>query len=345
MRKVKLFYKIAKQYFFYKTGKPTPFICVYNVTHKCNLSCPYCAIASDCLKDKKMNNLLLNSGKKEVGTSLSKEIIEKIASTGVSVLTFSGGEPLLREDIFELAAMAKKKMLVSLYTNGLLINENNLRKLDVFDTIMVSLPEISSKNFRTKKEINRLNKSFKLLRGADANVGVSFVITKNNYFLIEDVFNYSRDVADFIFFNPVHYAPDFFPSKEEAIVIQKKILKLKKENPRFVSNSLNFIEKFEDYFARKQVSNKCLAYDFYLSVLPDGNLQGCCEPIVAGNILEYNINSLINEGKKEKKKITERCQFKQMMGGCGQPSYLFNQNIKDSLISGFNLFCKLFSNR
>ncbi len=88
-------------------------VVVWNITSQCNLKCRHCYIeATESAKDNEMT------------TQEGKDFIDNLAEMKVPVLMFSGGEPLVRPDLFELAAYAVEKGLrIVLSTNGTLIDE------------------------------------------------------------------------------------------------------------------------------------------------------------------------------------------------------------------------------
>ncbi len=95
-----------------------PFLVVWNFTYKCNLNCKHCYSDSG------------NSSKMELSTNEAMKVVDQIADFGVTSLAFSGGEPLIRKDFFEVAHHAVDAGLyVSLATNGTLLTEENVRKL------------------------------------------------------------------------------------------------------------------------------------------------------------------------------------------------------------------------
>ncbi|TRO51186.1 radical SAM protein [Candidatus Bathyarchaeota archaeon] len=95
-----------------------PFLVVWNFTYKCNLKCKHC---------------YSNSGfdpKMELSTEEAMKIVDQLADFGVTSLAFSGGEPLMRKDFFDVARYAVESGLyVSLATNGTLLTEENAIKL------------------------------------------------------------------------------------------------------------------------------------------------------------------------------------------------------------------------
>jgi radical SAM protein with 4Fe4S-binding SPASM domain len=98
-----------------------PFEIVWNFTYQCNLRCKHC------YEDA-------GSGKRtELSTEEAKQVLDKlskIAGIGLPALSFSGGEPFIRRDFFEVAAYAKKRIgYVSIASNGTLITKDNAKKI------------------------------------------------------------------------------------------------------------------------------------------------------------------------------------------------------------------------
>lgn len=94
-------------------------VVVWNVTRACNLKCVHCyARAVDHTYEKELNH--------EQGLSL----IDDMAAFGAPVLLFSGGEPLMRPDLVELASYAVSKgMRAVISTNGTLISKDKAKEL------------------------------------------------------------------------------------------------------------------------------------------------------------------------------------------------------------------------
>jgi len=95
-----------------------PFLVVWNFTYRCNLRCKHCYSDSG-----------INSSR-ELSTEDALKVVDQLAEFGVTSLAFSGGEPLMRKDFFEVARHAVESGLyVSLATNGTLLTEENVQKL------------------------------------------------------------------------------------------------------------------------------------------------------------------------------------------------------------------------
>lgn len=107
-----------------------PFLVVWNYTRSCNLKCKHCYedAGPEPLPD-------------ELTTEEAKRAIDEFEEAGVVAIAFSGGEPLMRKDIFEVAQYAKSKgFFISIATNGVLITKDVARKMKrVFDYAEISL--------------------------------------------------------------------------------------------------------------------------------------------------------------------------------------------------------------
>lgn len=87
-------------------------------TNKCNLKCEHCYQDAD------------EAGSRELSTAEARAMIEQIAAAGFKIMIFSGGEPLMRDDIYELVAHAAACGLRPVFgSNGTLITDEVAAKL------------------------------------------------------------------------------------------------------------------------------------------------------------------------------------------------------------------------
>ena len=92
-------------------GMSPPRLVAWEVTAACNLSCPHCRVEGRRSGD---------GGDGELSEAEGAKLIEQLAAAGVSSLILTGGEPLLRADVFDLArAGCRAGLRVLLATNGL----------------------------------------------------------------------------------------------------------------------------------------------------------------------------------------------------------------------------------
>jgi len=96
-----------------------PITIVWNFTNKCNLNCLHCHQDSSPM-----------STYPELTTSQAFKVIDNMSNAGVAILTFSGGEPLLRRDLFDAIERATENgMLCTIASNGTLMTKEFAEKL------------------------------------------------------------------------------------------------------------------------------------------------------------------------------------------------------------------------
>ncbi len=101
----------------------------WEVTQRCNLRCVHCRCSSD-----------MTSSEGDFTTEEGKKLLKDIADFSKPVVVLSGGEPLLREDIFELASYGTSIGLrMCMATNGTLVTDGICRQMRESDIKMVSL--------------------------------------------------------------------------------------------------------------------------------------------------------------------------------------------------------------
>jgi radical SAM protein with 4Fe4S-binding SPASM domain len=182
-----------------RKGKP---IVVWNCTSRCNLKCIHCYSSSDA---------------RELGSSMStsqgKTFISQLADFGVPVLLFSGGEPLLRDDFFDLARFAVKKGLgVVLSTNGTLITGDIASQIkDIgFREVGISLDGVGAINDRFRGVEGAYEAALAGVRNCKAagqRVSLRMTLTKSNHKEVDSIFDLvEREGIDRVCFYHLAYA-------------------------------------------------------------------------------------------------------------------------------------------
>lgn len=139
--------KRASQYFLLqlseKLHRPLcgPALGTLMVTYRCNFHCTMCDMPHKA-------SMYQKQGEKEFDTDRFKTIISEFARLGIPGIGFTGGEPLLRDDIFELMAETRRLgMITHLNSNGWLLDDNAADKLieTGIDSLNISLDGASAK--------------------------------------------------------------------------------------------------------------------------------------------------------------------------------------------------------
>ena len=158
-------------------------VVVWNVTRRCNLKCVHCYAHA---KNTSFNN--------ELSTDQGKQLIDDLAEFGSPVMLFSGGEPLVRKDLPQLAAYAVEKgMRAVISTNGTLITPEtarNLKKIGL-SYIGISLDGMEKVNDRFRGVSGAFQSALEGIKNSQAagiKVGLRFTINKFNVNEIPKIF-------------------------------------------------------------------------------------------------------------------------------------------------------------
>ncbi len=153
---------------------PGPVV-IWNLIRRCNLTCKHCyAISAD------------KAFAGELSTREALEVMEDLRRFRVPVLILSGGEPLMRPDIFELSSRAKAMgFYVGLSTNGTLITDENIDEIAAvgYDYVGISLDGVGETHDRFRRRQGAFEESLhgiRLCRQRDIKVGIRFTLTQDN---------------------------------------------------------------------------------------------------------------------------------------------------------------------
>jgi heme d1 biosynthesis radical SAM protein NirJ len=156
-------------------AEPPGPVVIWNLIRRCNLNCKHCyALSADV------------DFPGELGTDEIFSVMDDLRGFGVPVLILSGGEPLLRPDIFEISRRAKDMgFYVGLSTNGALIDAPMSRRIAEigYDYLGVSLDGIGAVHDRFRRKEGAYDASLKgirLCRDLGIKVGIRFTMTENN---------------------------------------------------------------------------------------------------------------------------------------------------------------------
>lgn len=157
------------------SGNERPLV-VWNATYRCNLACAHCYIDAE---DRDYGG--------ELTTDEARAMIDDLATLQVPVLLFSGGEPLIRSDVFDLAAYAAGKGLRPvLSTNGTLIDAAMARRIKAaglqYAGVSIDGLEATHDRFRCQEGAFRAAiDGLRHLNAAGVKAGIRFTINAHNY--------------------------------------------------------------------------------------------------------------------------------------------------------------------
>ena len=157
-----------------KRNPPGPVV-IWNLIRRCNLTCKHCYSIS---ADKDFPG--------ELSTEEVYAVMDDLKQFGVPVLILSGGEPLLRPDIYEISARAKAMgFYVGLSTNGTLIDESNINQIAAvgYDYVGISIDGLRDTHDRFRHKAGAFDASLRameLCHEHGIKVGMRFTLTRDN---------------------------------------------------------------------------------------------------------------------------------------------------------------------
>ncbi len=168
----------------------------WETTIKCNLTCAHC-------RRLESNEAAF----RDLSTAQAKDLIAQLAELGraqpmMPVLVFSGGEPLCRDDLFELVSQAKAAGITpALATNGTLVNATAAEQIRDSGIVRVAVSldgataEVHDKLRQLEGSFKRALQGIKHLRKKEIPTQINMTLTKHNAGQLEDVYELAKSVG------------------------------------------------------------------------------------------------------------------------------------------------------
>lgn len=261
------------------------------VTANCILKCQTCTYWKTSHEDLPLEKI--------------KRIVDDLKDFGIEYICTTGGEPLLRRDIFEITDYIRgKEIKLALVTNAFLYK----KEVDEhYDEIYVS---IDGPNAEVHDKIRGVNGSFakieNLLKNSDKVAGINFVVQKDNYTLIDDMFKlaekYNTELVPFFYCSEGALGqPDNETAREFNLEKLKKTVEtIKRKSPGMTCYVEHCFEKIKGT-VKKQ---KCIVPYTKLMVNEAGNVFPCShfdKPI--GNMIENPLKQIWEESRDLREQI------------------------------------------
>ena len=236
-------------------------VVVWNSTRTCNLKCRHCYMSSDA---KKYQN--------ELTTAEAKQFIDDLADFNVPVLLFSGGEPLIRPDFFELADYAAKKgVRPTLSTNGTLITPEVARKIKDIGVgyVGISLDGLREVNDKFRGKAGAFEAAMNGIKNCvavDQRVGLRFTINHHNIQELENIFDFiEEENINRVCFYQLVYSGRGNQMMDEDVTAE--------DSRRAMDIIIRRTRDFEERGLKKEilnVDNHCDGVYMYLKALQEG---------------------------------------------------------------------------
>jgi len=322
----------------------------WEITRRCNLRCIHCRSSSEAEV----------KGHPDFPTEEAYRVIDDISSYAKPVVVLSGGEPLLRNDVFDIARYGTEKGLrICLATNGTLVDEGICEKIKGSGIRIVSLSldgatDVVHDDFRQQK--GAFAGTINAARLFKKN-GIEFIInssfTKRNQDEIPRVYKLAKELGATAWYMfmivPTGRGEDIMDeiiSKEDYERILEWHYEMEKDEddilvrptcaPHYYRVVLQKKKERGDRFKRRSLkfstggAKGCIAGQLICLIDVDGNVLPCSYfPVSAGNIRERSFKE-IWEGSTLFKELRDfkgykgrcgRCEFIGVCGGCRARAY------------------------
>jgi pyrroloquinoline quinone biosynthesis protein E len=305
------------------------------LTYACPLQCPYCS-----------NPMDFEKYKNELSTADWKRVLQQARKMGATQLGFSGGEPLVRQDLEELIAEARRLgYYTNLITSGLGMDEKRIKafKDAGLDHIQVSFQASSEElnnliagtdAFEHKKEMARLVKKY------GYPMVLCFVLHRKNEDQIRDILELAIALeADYVELATTQYYGWAYHNREALLPTRAQLAnaeKIAKEYQDRLQGKMKIFYVIPDYFENRP--KRCMDGwgSVFLTIAPDGTALPChaarqLPGLSFPNVREHDVHWIWNEspafnrfrGLDWMKEPCRSCPEKEKdLGGCRCQAYM-----------------------
>ncbi|MBU0483966.1 MAG: radical SAM protein [Proteobacteria bacterium] len=311
----------------------------WEITRRCNLKCVHCRSSSE----------LEACGHPDFSFEEATRVLDDISSYASPVVVLSGGEPLLRKDVFEIAKYGTGKGLrMCMATNGTLVTEEIAGKIKEAGIKMVSMSLDGSTaaihdNFRNSPgAFEGTMRAIKIFNDHGIKFLINSSFTKRNQEDIPNLYKLAKTTGATAWYMfmivPTGRGEDIMSeliSKEDYEEVLKWHYELEKEEdellirptcaPSYYRVVLQQAKKQGDDFKRRTLqfstggSKGCLAGQLICLIDVDGNVLPCSYfPLAAGNIREKSFKEIWEKSELFK----DMRDFKSYKGRCGACEYV-----------------------
>jgi MoaA/NifB/PqqE/SkfB family radical SAM enzyme len=260
-------------------GRYVPETVSFEITRKCKCQCAHCVISG---------------GESELDTSTVKKVIDEALDMGAFIITFTEGDPMLREDIFELIEYVdKERAIVNMYTPGTEMTPEAARKLKEAGlyTLLVS---IYSTEPQKHDEVRRLEGAFEkatsaIKMGLDADLLVTMCthVSPRNIDELPSMYEMatSLGVHEFSLWESIPKKPEdpiLSDLQRKQILDMYQRINSIKGGPRIFANT---------YFEGRMLG--CMAGQRWMHVCVEGSVKPCPYiPFSYGNVREESLKNI-----------------------------------------------------
>jgi MoaA/NifB/PqqE/SkfB family radical SAM enzyme len=257
-------------------------------TRRCNLSCTYCNEFDDVSKP--------------VATETMYQRLDQLARLGTTIITISGGEPLLHPDLdLIIAHIRKHGMIAGMITNGYLLTAERIQRLNRagLDHLQISIDNVMPDEV-SKKSLKVLDKKLQLLaEHADFHVNINSVVG-GGIRTPEDALTIGKRAIELGFTSTVGIIHDGEGQLQPLADREREVYTAMRAMEKSSYARINY---FQDNIAHgKENRWRCRAGSRYLYICEDGLVHYCSQQrgYPAKPLAEYTVADIRREYRTEK---------------------------------------------
>ncbi len=309
-----------------------PIFVQYDCTNACNLRCSHCVTSSG----EPMEG--------ELTTDEALGLMDTLAEAGVFQIGFSGGEPLMRPDIFTLMERARDQgMMVQVTTNAHLVTEEKARRLAEIRPITVGVSveggtEKGYETFRGRGGFQKVKEGIGLLKKHGLQVKLKTAVSRANWSEMDEIIGLAlstgADGVDMFLMYPEGRARGMEEDMLTPGEVREFLTVLSRKRKEFEGRlEIDIDDKPNAFLVDPELSTAtCGAGIYWMEVLPDGSVVPCIflKDLRAGNVREDSFKAIwdspVWEGFRDRRDLKGRCgrceyRFR-CGGGCRANAYL-----------------------
>ncbi len=315
-----------------------PYIAALNLTRRCNLACAHCYLDA---------GVRAGGGDKELSEAEALSVIGEIgAMTDGAMVVLTGGEPLMRPDLYRLAEYATSRGLMTVIgTNGVMLNPDRVDRLKRAGVagVGISLDSLDSRHHDAFRGMDgaweRTMAGIDACRAAALPFQLHFSATDDNAHELDDMIAFAKSAGALalnVFFlvctgrgeTVSNISPDSYERilqrvtraahEESALMVRAKCA------PHFKRMAMEFDPAWPITASHGYEAGACLAGTRYFRVTPEGGVTAC--PYMeqeAGSVRESSLQAIWDDAPQfqalRAPKLQGRCglcEYRKLCGGC-----------------------------
>jgi len=246
----------------------TPLIVGWAITDQCNRQCAYCSI--------------WQRPNRDLSTPVVFNIVDQLAESGAMRISFTGGEPLLRDDMGDIISYVHEKGIETrLNSNGSLVREKAgfLRDLDML-TLSLEGPEAIHDAIRGRGSFREVREALRAAHEHGINTSLATVLTSVNLDAVDYILETAGHEKCRVTFQPAtpmrlggRTPNDLTPPVEAYREVIKRLIDRKKAGDKIIGNSVAGLQHLGKWPDPARMT--CASGWISCRIEPDGNVLYC----------------------------------------------------------------------